>query len=337
MASKPTLSDLLDKYEPTLAEAFFAAISEITSRVQLARIIAALEASNIDAAIDAIYLDRAAFNAFEEVIRRAYIDGGNVTANSLPIIRNPDGSRFVVRFDARNLRAEQWLRQHSSELVTNIVTEQRQVIRTHLESGLRDGRNPRTVALDVVGRIDKRTGTRTGGVIGLSAPQEQYVANARRELTDGDYSAYFRREKRDKRFDRTIAKAARDGRALTQDEIGKIVGRYSDRLLKLRGDTIGRTEALASLNQAQYEALKQLVDTGRVKANQIRRVWDSASDLRVRRDHAIADGQTVGLDEDFTIGGRQMRYPGDPRGGPEQVINCRCVVKTRIDFLANVQ
>ena len=337
MARKPTLLDLLDKYEPPLAKAFIAAIQEITSKVQIGRFAEALERGDINRAIEALYLDRAAFERFEETIREAYLEGGRVTVDDLPVIKQPDGSRFVIRFNARNLRAEQWLREHSSELVTRVIAEQRDSIRSHLQTGLQDSRNPRSVALDIVGRINKATGRREGGVVGLSAPQERAVTNARQELSQGDYGAYLQRTKRDKRFDRLIARAEREERQLTQAEIGKIINRYSDRLLKLRGDTIGRTEALASLHAAQYEALMQLVDTGKVTANQVRRVWDSAGDLRVRRDHAIADGQSVGLFEDFKVGGRSMRFPGDPRGGPDQVINCRCVARTRIDFLANVR
>jgi len=33
------------------------------------------------------------------------------------------------------------------------------------------------------------------------------------------------------------------------------------------------------------------------------------------------NGQTVDLGIPYTNG---MMYPGDPSGGPEQIINCRC-------------
>ena len=32
------------------------------------------------------------------------------------------------------------------------------------------------------------------------------------------------------------------------------------------------------------------------------------------------------MDEDFSINGTLMQYPGDPKGGPRNVINCRCVL-----------
>jgi len=165
-----------------------------------------------------------------------------------------------------------------------------------------------------------------------------YVRGALDELRDGDYKAYLTRTRRDKRFDRTVLKAEREGKPLTQTQINKMVNRYSSRLLMLRGITISRTEAHRALNAAQYEALQQLVDTGKVQPNQIRRVWDATGDMRTRRTHAIMDSQSVGLNEDFVSpSGAKLRYPGDPKGGGAETINCRCVAKVRIDYFANVQ
>jgi len=332
-----TIQELLDRHEPRLRAAFLAAIDEITSKAQIEQIARALERGDLNAAIEAIYLDSAAFAAFEKSIAEAFEEGGAGTIDGLGRIRDATGTRFVIRFNGRNLRAESILREFSSELVTRIVQEQRDVIRSRLEDGMQRGDNPRTVALDITGRINRVTGRREGGIVGLSAPQEAYVRRAREELESGNYSAYLERTRRDKRFDRTVAKAEREGKPLTQAQIQKMVARYSDSLLKLRGETIGRTEALASLHRAQYEALQQVVDTGKVSANQIRRIWDATGDRRTRFAHALADGQSVGLNDAFEVGGRRMMYPGDPLGGPENVINCRCAVKIRIDYLANLQ
>lgn len=331
------MAKLLERYEPAVRDAFLEAIQDVASKARITEITKALERGDVQGAIDALYLDKTAYETFENAIREAYEDGGSATIDDLGELRDASGERFVVRFSTRNLRAERWLREHSSRLVTNVVQDQINAIRTHLVDGMSAGRNPRTVALDIIGRINRTTGRREGGIVGLSAPQEEAVRRARNELADGDFAAYRSRKLRDKRFDRTIARAAREERALTQEEITKIVNRYSDRLLKLRGDTIGRTEALASLNAAQHEALQQLVDTGRVSRNQIRRTWDATLDARTRLAHIMADSQTVGIDEDFNVGGRLMKHPGDPRGGPENVINCRCVVRVRIDFLANIR
>ena len=50
------------------------------------------------------------------------------------------------------------------------------------------------------------------------------------------------------------------------------------------------------------------------------------TDERTRPSHAQANGQQIGLDDDFTIGGKKMSYAGDPKGGASEVINCRCVI-----------
>ena len=54
--------------------------------------------------------------------------------------------------------------------------------------------------------------------------------------------------------------------------------------------------------------------------------WVSNADERTRPSHALANGQEVGIDDDFIIGGKKMSYAGDPKGGASEVINCRCVI-----------
>ena len=54
--------------------------------------------------------------------------------------------------------------------------------------------------------------------------------------------------------------------------------------------------------------------------------WLSSRDANVRPSHQTADGQRVGLNETFDVGGTALMYPGDPAGPPGEVINCRCTV-----------
>jgi hypothetical protein len=332
-----TIDEALKRYEPRLRDAFLAGVNEITSRAQIGVIERALERGDIPAAIEALYLDRGAFLAFEQTLVEGYGTAGAASIEDLGTLKDQDGAKFHFFFNLRNARAEQWLRDNAAGLVTRVVDEQRQMIRQRLEAGMQAGDNPRAVALEVAGRINRETGKREGGIVGLSRPFEEAVANAKDELRSGDYSAYRQRVARDKRFDTVIAKAEREGRTLTADEIAKITNRYSDRLLLLRATTLARTEALTSTSAAQYEALRQLVETNKVRASQIKRVWDATFDKRTRFDHAVAEGQTVGLEQDFLIGGKLMRHPHDPRGGPGNVINCRCRAVTKIDFLAAVE
>jgi HK97 family phage portal protein len=43
-----------------------------------------------------------------------------------------------------------------------------------------------------------------------------------------------------------------------------------------------------------------------------------------RKPHVEADGQEVGVDEDFLVGGEAMAWPGDDRASAGNVCNCRC-------------
>lgn len=70
-----------------------------------------------------------------------------------------------------------------------------------------------------------------------------------------------------------------------------------------------------------------LTSTKLAEQGYTRRTWVTRRDDHVRHEHALADRQTVGLDETFLVGGYPMRYPGDRLGVPIGLwISCRCVV-----------
>ncbi len=49
--------------------------------------------------------------------------------------------------------------------------------------------------------------------------------------------------------------------------------------------------------------------------------------------HIEADGQTVKLDDDFTVDGIGMEFPGDPKGGAGNVCNCLCMMAPKVGEL----
>ena len=57
---------------------------------------------------------------------------------------------------------------------------------------------------------------------------------------------------------------------------------------------------------------------------QLKKVWLSTVDGRERDWHIGID--PVDMNEKFIVNGVEMDHPGDPKGGPENVINCRCAV-----------
>lgn len=332
---KALIAKLLESQSIAIQKAFNQSVAGITSNPLLSQIIKALEANDVYKAIDVMGITPSAFTGLMDAVEDTYKKGGAAAIEELGTLKGPDGARFVFRFNVRDVEAEAYLKQKSSQMVTAIVTEQRENIRKHLEDGLSKGNNPKTTALNVVGRINPITGKREGGVVGLSTQYETYVRNARNELTTGEYSNYLLRERRNKKFDGLIRKSQKSGVPLTAEQIDKAVTAYASSLLKLRGITISRTETLTALHKAQYDALQQLVKTGKVKEESIIRIWDATGDKRTRMSHAIADGQQVGLNEKFTMyNGIKLLYPGDPSAPGKEIINCRCIARTKIDYLA---
>lgn len=341
MARKPTQAqvydDLLTRYGLEVADAFERAVADIATAAELQRLAAAIETGNLEAVVAALNLEQAAYSPLLEAIRTAYAASGATAASYFP-------ARLVARFDVRNPRAERWLAEQSSRLVREIIADQRVALRQALTAGMERGAGPKTVALEIVGRVNKATGQREGGILGLTSQQEGYARAARAELESGDpvkLKAYLDRKRRDKRFDRTIRKALADEAPVPAETIRKAEAAYRARLLQLRGQMIGRTESLTALRAAKHETYRQAVDKGQITESAITRIWRDSSDLRVRHSHAVLDGKKVqGLSEPFRspVTGALMLYPGDRSfGAPaSELIGCRCDEEIRLDFFAEV-
>ncbi|MBY0298997.1 MAG: phage head morphogenesis protein [Methylobacterium sp.] len=313
-----------------------AAIADITDRAQVGVIAAMVERDDVEGALHAVGIDPVAFRVLDAATAQAFEAGGNHVVARMPVLRRPDGQRLSIRFDVRNPDAENWLREHSSRKVTEIVEDQRQMIRSALVAGMAAGRNPRDVALDLVGRIDPATGKRQGGTIGLTSNQEEWVRRYADELARLDPNA-LTRQLRDKRFDGTVRKAIEAGRPLTAEQIAKMVAAYRNRALRHRTETIGRTEAMVSLHQSQEEATRQAIAAGQINPAMVVEIWRTTLDGRERDTHRQMNGQTVRRGQPFVSpSGARLRYPGDPRAPASEIINCRCWREVRVDYLAEI-
>lgn len=344
-SNRSRIEQLTDEWEPKIKSAFLDAVRDITKRAELGQLIARLERGDIAGAIDAVHLDPAVFHLLEGTIADAFKAGGISQVGALPKLANPAGGEFIVRFDARNLRAEQWLREHSSTLITRIGDDQRSAIQRILMDAMIAGRTPRATAIDIVGRVNRVTGRREGGIIGLTSPQIDQLAEVRRILADPNaIRSYFIKDKMSgkwkprygttpRRFDTEIMKAIEAGKGLSADSIAKVSTLHSNRMLALRGETIARTETMAALNESSLHAMNQAVESGAVNADTVTKTWHTARDRRVRDSHATQDREVVGLGKTFSNG---LAYPCDPAGGASEAANCRCWMEVRIDFTASL-
>lgn len=88
---------------------------------------------------------------------------------------------------------------------------------------------------------------------------------------------------------------------------------------------IARTELVGAVNGGSLAAA-QIVSGA--TDTQYSKVWLTAPGAKYPRhdEYDGLDGQEVGLDEAFDVGGSQLQFPGDPDGDPGEVINCRCTM-----------
>jgi hypothetical protein len=326
---------LIRSWEPHLQKAFIDAIYAIRNAAQVDQIARMLDRGDVDGAVRAVGLDPTQFRVFDKTFEAAYEAGGVATVNALPLVHDAQGFRVRFQFAIRNPVAEQWLRQYSSNMITGIVDDQRNMIRGFLQAGLEAGANPRTTALDLVGRIGA-SGKREGGTIGLTQSQEQWVRNYAQELEQTP-GASLTRALRDARFDRAVQKAVSTGEPLGADLQAKMVTAYRNRALRYRAETIARSETITALHEAQNQALDQAVQSGGIDAGAITMTWRSAHDKRVRDAHRGLDGESIARGGVFQSSLGPIRYPGDPSASIENTINCRCWLEPSVDFLAGIK
>lgn len=332
------LDQLLDYWEPQVRKAFLYAVYQMRDRAQISQIVRMLEQGNVEGAIRAVGLDPAQLRSLDQTISQAFEASGNMAARSVPVSYTADGFRTVFQFNIRNPAAENWLSQSAAKMVQEITMDQEVMIRETLVDGLSKGLNPRTTALDLVGRVSAQTGRREGGLIGLTSSQAQWVRSYREALESDNPLEALSRNLRDRRFDAAVRRAVRDETRLTSDQIGDMVDAYENRALKFRANAIARSETITALHEAQQQSFEQAVAEGAVNPDAVGWVWRATHDARTRDIHAVMDGQKVSLGEYFVDGdGNQLEYPGDPAAPPETTINCRCWREPKIDFLAGVR
>lgn len=88
-----------------------------------------------------------------------------------------------------------------------------------------------------------------------------------------------------------------------------------------RAVVIARTEIVGVSNGGSLQVARL---SGVAKG----KTWFTAAGARYPRHHGYPnlEGQTVGLDERFNVGGVHLDYPGDPTGPASEIIQCRCTV-----------
>lgn len=306
------LAGLLDEFEPRVKQQFLGMVNAIQSRLDLGVLERLLQNGQIE---EAIGLVRSEFVRFATATTVVFTGAGEDTAEFLR------GLRLSVSFDAANTRAVAAIQRRQARLVTALTQQARASVVSALLDGTGRGLNPRAQA-----RLFRAS-------IGLTDGQERWVQNYRRQLAAGDLGA-LDRQRRDRRFDRTVRRAAQSGRPLSPTEIERMVTRYRQRLVIYRSETIARTEALRGVHEGTNEMYQQAFEDGSLDPESVSQIWNTSGDARVRDSHTTMQGQQIPVGESFVSGmGNRLEYPGDPNAPAHEVIQCRCVVSRRLESL----
>ena len=113
-----------------------------------------------------------------------------------------------------------------------------------------------------------------------------------------------------------LARAAEEARARgsNDQEVDQAIEDEATAIKTGAGKVLADTESQATYGDAQRRLLTQ--------AGFITKVWTTMEDDRVRPSHVLCGNQgEVPMDKPFANG---LQYPGDPHGGPEETVNCRC-------------
>lgn len=310
--SRDLLEALLDRAERRILLRFGEIVLALKREHSLDELAKLISTGRIDDALDLL---NSAADRLATVVQTVWIGTGSEVAEAMS-----KALGIQVSFDAVNTYAVAAMQRNRLDLVREFTAQQRAATREALLDGIRRGINPREQA-----RAFRDS-------IGLTQRQQRAVANYRRLLEQNSSEALTRRL-RDARFDRTLSAAIRNDQPLSRQQIDRMVARYGERALKHRSETIARTEALRAVHEGAEENLRQALSNGVLKAEDLKRIWNTAKDERVRKSHAFMHRQERAVGEPFTSGsGASLRYPGDSEAPAEEVIGCRCVVATRVSL-----
>ncbi len=155
---------------------------------------------------------------------------------------------------------------------------------------------------------------------GLESWRNEFLLGVRNRMVNTPDSVF-------KEITASLAQGTRAGESVTElrGRVQKLLDINNLDAWGSRAETVARTESAAAYNAATvHTAVVQQQATK--DTTPLEMVWLSTLDSHTRRTHAQADGLRVPMGGKFSVGRAELRFPADPHGPPEEVINCRCAV-----------
>lgn len=330
MATRPTIAQsrqvaaLLKQFEPQIERAFLEAVRAARNSVDVKALIAALEASDVERAVQLLRIDQSILYPLHDAVRGAYIAGGLSVGTTLPTaIRGSFG------FNGRHPRAEDWVRRVGGELIQGIADDTLAMTRNTIVSAMTEGRGAQVVARDIVGRMV--AGKRQGGFLGLTSQQADSIIAGRAKLASGDPTLmreYLDLKLRNRNYDAMIKRAIDAGKPITGADLDKIIQAHKDKALGYRGKMIAKNEVFTAQAAGREEGYRQVLDRDDVESVVVR--WQHNLSEKPREDHVAMSGTVINLGETFNFPDARMAHPHDPAGGAKHSIGCRCTAFYRV-------
>lgn len=273
-----------------------------------------------DAALEKLIANGQLDQLFSEVLKQELLDramlpvrqrvrstlerGFAYAAKDLPGSGKVDGE-IAVAFDHLSPRVVDAIRQLESVAIDRLKDDVRDVVRAHIENGLRDGRAPKAVAREL------------RSMIGLGTKQEEYVRNLRTELETGNYADAAERQLIDRRFN--LAKLDALSPADRAARIDRIVDAYSKSFVAFNAETNAKTLTFDGYRLGQQLAWQDASDNGVIPPGfEATKTWVHLDgQANPRPHHEAMDGETVAADQPYSN--------RDTRAGESDPWNCHCL------------
>ena len=308
-----------EKMEPDVAHAFIEAAAAAKSKIDVKALAAALQANDPAAAYEVLKDVEADFAAalegagipassksFKETIQETFAAGAAAAVTTLPKTVTTN-----LRFDMMNPEAVTHLNLYTFSLIQQVTEDQRDAIRQIVTRAFKEGGHPFQQAREI------------REVIGLTARQEQAVANYRAALEGGNYQQALDRALRDGRYDRSLLSAIQNDKLIPQERVDAMVTRYRERYVQYRSETIARTETARASNAGTLELHRQAVKQGLLNPSTAMKVSIASGDDRTCDQcldiESDTDDEPIPIEQEFIPG---CLYP------PYHV-DCRCTYGLR--------
>lgn len=262
------LLEIADRAKPAVRLAFLEALRKVRNAVQEGELRDAVARGDVNAALRVLGIDKAMQTALHTdmalPLEDAFIDAGRATPPTTL------GASIGMRFDLTNPNTATFLRTYNFNLIRQLTDDTREGIRRVITDAFANGGHPYVQAALIRDSI------------GLTDNQAAAVDNFRALLVSRDRDA-LTRALRDRRHDRTLDQALGEARTkdLTPEQIDTMVGRYRNRSIVSRAETIARTETMRASNAAQNMAWEQAADAGLLDRATLRRFWMVTPDDRL--------------------------------------------------------